>query len=503
MYRLTESHTSDISGGEISILAPGKMDTKFSLLLQNMYMRQDNKLVKLPGYKPINDNKIYSSVSGGIEYSYKGRNIKFVGGRGRIYRYGDNKLVEVYKSLTADNSVSKIHFAQMGNKMVCCNGEDVNVYYENDTFYGLNKWTLIDNFVPMKPFVFKNRVWYINAKNKSEAMHSALQDATTIEGYIDFSGVLPQADELIDIKGFLDFICFIFKNHILVYSGNVPSGENSDFSLYQVVTLPGIVSGETNLNVGNYLFLATESGIKNLQIIYPSTRITIGDFSEVNNPSVMQIIKDGADKEFYTCGYWPKENLYFWIFGDKGIVYNATYKAFSRIVFPSKTSQWKGCFNDMEGGMYVLAGGYLHEYGNDFKFNGEYPLSIWKTAWLPLHPYGALCFPKYADIFLGASKKGGSIDVQAQVYNGAFVSGDYAVGSYDVNYDNAVIASKMDSKAYDKWEEDFYMDSYNPTPLRVPLMNSGRFITLTISEKEPVNGLEFTGVCVYSDARRR
>ena len=124
-------------------------------------------------------------------------------------------------------------------------------------------------------------MWYINAQNRMEAMHSALQDATTIEGYIDFSGVLPQADELIDIKGYLDFICFIFKNYILVYSGSVPSGQDADFSLYQVVPLSGILSSQTNLQVNNSLFLLTKTGIKTLAMIYPSTKIVVNDFSQI------------------------------------------------------------------------------------------------------------------------------------------------------------------------------------------------------------------------------
>lgn len=503
MYRLQESTINDLTGGEISILAPGKMDTKFSLLMQNLYVGKDSKLKKLKGYKPLHDNKVVTSLSSGIEYIYKGRKIKYVGGRGRIFRLADNQLIEVYKSFNPDNSKNKIHFAQMGNKLVACNGEDIVCYLENDTFVGKEKWDLVDNFTPMKPFVFKNRVWYINAQNKMEAMHSALQDATKIEGYIDFSGVLPQVDELIDIKGYLDFICFIFKNHILVYSGNTPSGDYSDFALFQVISMPSILSAETNINVHNTLFLATETGIKMLDIVYPSNKISIKDFSAVNDISIMQMIKDNDDKEFYTCGYYSKDNLYFWVFGEVGVVFNGNFKSFSRIVFPSKQSQWKGCFTDVEGNLNVLAGGYLHEYGNDFKFNGEDCLPIWKTAWIPLHPYIATCFPKYADIMLGAAKVGGSLDIQAQVYNGEFVSADFSVGAYDVNYDTAVIASKMDSERQYEWDEDFYMDSLTPVPLRVPLLNCGKFVSFTFSEKEPVNGLEFSSVSVFSDRRRK
>lgn len=503
MYRLIESQFNDLTGGEISITAPGKMETKYSLLLQNLYIGYDSKIRKVPGYKPIHKNKIGTGLSRGISYIYKDKKIVYAGGKGAIYQLADGEMSVVYTSPKGNASTQPIDFAQMGSKLVAVNGDDVVCVATGDAWTDQSGWKLLDNFSPMKPFVFKNRMWYINAKNKMEAMHSALQDATTIEGYIDFSGVLPQADELIDIKGYLDFICFIFKNHILVYSGNVPSGESADFSLYQIVTLSGILSPETNLQVNNNLFLATQTGIKNLAMVYPSTKIVVNDFSQINDPEIMRIIQENDDKEFYCSGYYVKEDLYFWCFGRTAIVYSARYKAFSRLVFPSESSQWSGCFEDYEGNLNVLAGGYLHQYGNDYQFNGEDALAIWKTAWFPLHPYGATCFPKYADVLVSCAKEGGEIEVNGQVFNGEFVSQDFSVGLFDVTYKNQITASRMDKKQYYQWEEDFMMDGYTPTPMRVPLLNCGKFLSLTFSEKTAINGLEYGGVGIFADRRRR
>lgn len=509
MYRLIEQQFNDLTGGEISTVAPGKMDTKYSLLLQNLYVGRDNKLRKVEGYKPIHENRIATGVNSGIRYIY-GSSVDrtFVGGKGRIYELtpllgGGKELTQVYASPSADTSTAKIEFAQMGNKLVAVNGDDVICTLVADNWEGASAWELLENFTPMKPFVYKNRMWYINAQNKMEAMHSALQDATTIEGYIDFSGVLPQADELIDIKGYLDFICFIFKNHILVYHGNVPSGEDADFALYQVVPLSGIVSGQTNINVNNNLFLLTKTGIKNLAMIYPSTKIVVNDFSAINDPEIMRLMKEDFDENYLCSGYYVAEDLYFWCFGRAAIVFSARYKAFSRLIFPSDAAQWTGTFSDVDGNLDILAGGYLHQYGNDYKFNGEDQLCIWKTAWLPLHPYGATCYPKYADVLVAAAKPGGMLEVNAQVFNGEFVSAEFAVGAYDVDYDTAVITSKMDKDRFYTWEEDFYMDSYTPIPLRVPLMNCGKFLSLTIAEKTSINGLEFNGVGTFADRRQK
>lgn len=504
MYRLVETQFNDFTGGETSIFAPGKMETKFSLLLQNLYIGRDNKIRKIPGFKPIHTNQIGTGVNSGIYYITPERKATYVGGKGRIYQLSStNNLSEVYESPKGNASTEKIEFAQMGRKLVAVNGDDVVCTLQGTTWVGKEGWKLLDNFSPMKPFVFKNRVWYINAKNKMEAMHSALQDATTIEGYIDFSGVLPQADELIDIKGYLDFICFIFKNHILVYSGSIPSGESADFALYQVIPLSGILSGCTNLNVNNSLFLATQTGIKTLAMIYPSTKIVVNDFSQVNDPAIMKMVQVDTDKGFYCSGYWVKEDLYFWCFGRSAVVFSGRYKAFSRIVFPDESTQWTGCFSDVNGNLNILAGGYLHQFGNDYKFNGKDQLTIWKTAWLPLHPYGATCFPKYADVLISCAKKGGTVEVNGQVFNGEFVSQDFAVGVFGVEYDIPITASRMDKKQFYPWEEDFYMDGYTPTPLRIPLLNCGKFLALTFAEKSAINGLEFSGVGLYADRRRR
>lgn len=506
MYRLFENQFNDLTGGETSIFAPGKMESKYSLLLQNLYIGQDNKIRKVKGYKPIHTNRIATGVNSGIRYIY-GSSVDrtFVGGRGRIYELNGttDELDEVYVSPSADSSTAKIEFAQMGNKLVAVNGDDIICTLVADTWEGASAWTLLENFTPMKPFVYKNRMWYINSENKMEAMHSALQDATTIEGYIDFSGVLPQADELIDIKGYLDFICFIFKNHILVYTGNVPSGEDADFALYQVVPLSGILSANTNLNVNNNLFLLTKTGIKNLAMIYPSTKIVVNDFSQINDPEIMRMLQDDYDEEYTSSGYYVKDDLYFWTFGRYAVVYSARYKAFSRLVFPSEGAQWTGTFTDVDGNLDILAGGYLHQYGNDYQFNGENQLCIWKTAWMPLHPYGATCFPKYADVQVFCAKSGGTLEVNGQVFNGEFVSQDFALGMFSVEYDTPVTASRMDKERFYTWEEDFYMDGYTPTPMRIPLLNCGKFLTLTFAEKSAINGLAFNGIGVFSDRRKR
>jgi hypothetical protein len=504
VYRLIESQFNDLTGGEISTVAPGKMDTKFSLLLQNLYVGRDNRLRKVPGYKPLHNNMISTGVNSGIRYIYKDTDAVFVGGRGTIYKLGDNKeLFSIYQSYKGIASTERIEFAQMGNKVVAVNGDDVIAVLQGDSFIGKEGWKLLDNFTPAKPFVYKNRMWYINAQNRMEAMHSALQDATTIEGYIDFSGVLPQADELIDIKGYLDFICFIFKNYVLVYSGNVPSGQDADFALYQVVPLSGIVSGQTNLQVNNSLFLATQTGIKTLAMIYPSTKIVVNDFSQINDPAIMKMLQTDADLKYYTSGYWVKEDLYFWCFGRSAVVFSGRYKAFSRLVFPSEKAQWAGTFTDVDGNMNILAGGCLHRYGNDWKFNGEDALTIWKTAWLPLHPYGATCFPKFADVLVSCAKKGGTLEANAQIFNGDFVSQDFALGYFDVEYDTPITTSRMDTEQFYPWEEDFMMDGYTPIPLRIPLLNCGKFMNLTIAEKTSINGLEFNGIGVFADRRRK
>jgi hypothetical protein len=61
----------------------------------------------------------------------------------------------------------------------------------------------------------------------------------------------------------------------------------------------------------------------------------------------------------------------------------------------------------------------------------------------------------------------------------------------------------MDQERNYTWEEDFYMDSYSPIPLRIALQGVGKYIALTISEKETVRGLEFTSVGIFSERSRK
>ena len=217
----------------------------------------------------------------------------------------------------------------------------------------------------------------------------------------------------------------------------------------------------------------------------------------------MRLLQEWYEEQYACCGYWVKEDLYFWCFGRYAIVFSGRYKAFSRIVFPSQSAQWAGLFSDVEGNMQVLAGGYLHIYGNDYKFNGEDAQTIWKTGWLQLHPYGATCFPKYADVLIETDIKGGTMEVNGQVYNGEFVSQDFSLGMFDVVYPTPVSASRMDKERFYTWENDFYMDGYTPIPMRVPLMNCGKFLSLTFAEKISINGLEYKGIGVFSDRRKR
>jgi hypothetical protein len=238
-------------------------------------------------------------------------------------------------------------------------------------------------------------------------------------------------------------------------------------------------------------------------MIYPSTKIVVRDFSQINDPEIMRVIQENEGSPDFCSGYYVKENLYFWCFGRTAIVFSGRYKAFSRLVFPSPKSQWAGCFEDSEGNLNILAGGYLHRYANSYQFKGEDALAIWKTAWLPLHPYGATCFPKYADVLVSCAKDGGEIEVNGQVFNGEFVSQDFSVGLFDVIYNNQITASRMDKRQFYPWEEDFMMDGYTPTPMRVPLMNCGKFLSLTFAEKTAINGLEYGGIGLFADRRRK
>jgi hypothetical protein len=494
----------DISGGETSIFAPGTMDLSQSRLLQNLYVSRSGgkpSLSLVPGYKALNGSPVYSPLNNGFYYKNGEIENIFVSGQGKIFRQTGDVLSEVYSGWNTTSTARKIYFAQMMGKMVCANGEDICVYYDGDSFHGKTAFKLLNNFVPDKPFVHKGRMWYINAKNKMEAVHSALQDPLTMEGYLDFSTVLPQSDELIDIKGYMDFICFIFKNHIIIYSGTTPSGQDADFALYQIINLPGIISPDTDLNVANSLFIATTSGIKALQIVYPSSKVTVNNFSSNNEAEIVKVIQENANKEIGSI-YCQKMNWLMFMFGDTVFCFNNIYGGWHRLKFPNDKAQITSFFSNTAGDTYLTTSGYLCKYGNDFLFNGQQQLPIWKTAWIQLHQYASVCFPKHCDLLVKAALPA-QIEVQAEMFNTDFVAFDYAVGEFSLNLDIDKQTSKMDEAQFYPWENGFYMDSLSPNTIRVPLMNAGKFLSLCIIGRGALQGFQIDGLTVYAVAGRR
>lgn len=494
----------DLTGGETSIFPPGKMELSQSRLLQNLYVSRSGgkpSLSLVPGYKPLNTTPVYSPLNNGFFYKHTQAESIFVAGQGKIFKQIGDTLEEVYSGWNTTATARKIYFAQMMGKMVCVNGEDICAYYEGDSFHGKTSFKLLENFAPDKPLVHKGRIWYINALNRMEAGHSTLQDPLTMEGYLDFSTVLPQPDELVDIKGYMDFLCFIFKNHIAVYSGTTPSGESADFALYQVINLPGVVSADTNLNVGNSLFIATTSGIKALQVVYPASKITVNNFSSQNEAEIVKVIQENESKNF-GCAYCQSLNWMMFMFGDIVFCFNNIFGGWHRLKFPNDKAQITSFFTNTAGDTYLTTSGHLHKYGNDFFFNGQQQLPIWKTAWVQLHQYANVCFPKHCDLLVKSGLPA-QIEAQAEMLNTDFVSFDYAVGEFSLDLDIDKQASKMDDTQYYPWEEGFYMDSLSPNTIRIPLMNAGKFLSVCIIGKGALKGFQIDGLTIYTAAGKR
>lgn len=503
MPNLFSEAFSNFSGGEASIYPAGVMEAKNSRLLENLYIKKDGVIGVVKGYKPIHSNAVLNTLDNGICYYKNGVKQTFVSGQGKIYRLVNNTLQLSYTiwSSYPPSEIPKIYFEQMGDYLLAMNGDTVCAYYDGGTWYGKEGFTLLENFTPTKPFIHKNRLWTINSQNRREAGYSALNNPLEVEGYLDFKSVLPSYDELIDIKGYLDFICFIFKNYVLVYGGTTPGGEGVDFYLFQIIPVSGISSADGNLFIDNNLFFITASGIKALDVIYPSNKITVNNFSLPNDTDIMQAVKDN-ESGIYGVIYNQEFNWLQFLIGDKIFIYNRTYGAWSRIKFPSNKSQINGFFRNKEGEQYCVTGGHLHLFGNDDKFNGDDIIPIWQTAWLTMHKYAPASFPKFCDLMVQSALES-TIEVQATLFDRGAVAFDYAAGEFGITCDVGKQKSVMDDDQSYPYDEGFELDSTSPQYIRIPLDNCGKYIRFTFIGKGEVKGLEFSGLVLYFAAGRK
>jgi hypothetical protein len=448
---------SNFSGGEAFIFPQTAMKHKYSLLMQNCYISDRGTIKKVPGYQKLNETSCGVNLTSGFEFKMpNGFTELLVAGGGKIFKFSGGSLVEIYTGL---DTSARVNFSSIGNTCIITNGVNAPLKYNGTSITTLGGSPPATSF---KTHVHKGRVWFIERNNKMLVSHSALNNPESQEGYIDFQFVLKRGDELVDMFTYIDMHVFMFKNHIAIYSGQTPSGTNSDYRLVQLIEGSGALTTNVTLNVGTDLFFLSAGGVKSLTQVVTTGNLNVGNISTLIDP---QFLKDVAEANEFSAAYYPKLNWGLLKVGSKIYIYSYALKAWTRIV----GADCNFMFSASDGKLYFCGNGFLYEYGIGRTFAGVNPIMQWDTAWIQLTNFGNKASLKLAEITIYTDK-----DTTVTLF--------YA---YDVSpFDTMLLIQVKDSNnltidGITDWDSIPALELHNtPDAARIPIFGRGRTMQL-------------------------
>ncbi len=478
---------NDFTGGESSIYPFMATPKKYSLKMQNCHISETGGLAKMPGYVRVNTNFVDLDIKTGFEYNKNdGSSITLAAGNGRVMKLNTDVPMTLVDLSTGYNAAAKMWFAQFNNICVFGNGVDTPKKYDGTTVSSVGGLPSGTKFC--KPHVHKGRLWWTDSANRMMAYHSALraiEDYTTADnaGYIDFSFVLPVGDELQEILTYVDLLVFIFRNHVVLYSGNDPTS-GGDFNIVQIISGVGGVSPDSTLPIGSDLLFIHDSGIKSLKQAVATGNMTVGDVSKDEVTAIQREIRIGleTDKPFAVAHY-PQRGWSCFLINEVVWIYSYNWRAWARLV----NANVLGLMNLMDGSMYLLGNGYIFNYGGSWGFDGGAINMAWESAWIPYSRAHYKGYPKTMEIMFG---KGVNTDISVGV-------------SHDMNIivpGNIQVlpgTSFMDTVQPNPWDESFYMDqSIEFGPMRLPVFGYGKAVQVAISNISTNGPIEWTNILI-------
>lgn len=478
---------NDYSGGESSVYPYLTMPKKYCVKAQNCHVSESGGMAKIPGYSRVNLNKLDQQIKTGFEYKKNnGTNITLSAGGGKVFKLNGNTLSDLKTGL---NASAKVWFAQMNDVLVFGNGVDAPQKYDGTTVSDLGG--LPSSTLFTKPHVHAGRIWWTDSVNRMMAYHSALravEDYTTASnaGYIDFSFVLPCGDELQDIITYVDLLVFVFRNHVVIYSGTNPT-TSGDFAVVQIISGVGCVSPNSTLPLGSDLLLIHDTGIKSLRQIVTTGNMTIGDVSKPVATSIQREIKyalaNGSD---FSTAHYPKRGWSCFLINGVVWIYSYIWKAWGRMV----GADVFGLFNLMDGSMYLCGSGLLYNYGGYWSFDSE-PINMqWESVWVAYSGRSFKGYPKIMEMMFGKGVNI-SLDVMLSHDMNAVMPGNIQTIQTKPGI------SFMDSEQQETWDEAFFMDSVTEFgPLRLPVYGSGKAVQIILSNISTKGPIEWNNILI-------
>ncbi|KAF0218792.1 MAG: hypothetical protein FD174_2575 [Geobacteraceae bacterium] len=477
----------DFSGGESSIYPYLAMPQKFAVKLQNCHVSETGGLGKIPGYSRVNLNPLEIAIKTGFEYKKSdGTTIILAAGSGKIWKLNVNVLEDLKIGL---NGAAKVWFAQIADKCIMSNGVDVPMIYDGAAVPNLGGLPVNTKFI--KPHVHKGRVWWTDGINRMMAFHSALnapEDYTTAAnaGYIDFRYVLPRGDELLDIVTYVDLLVFLFRNHVVIYSGTNPTA-GGDFRVVQVISGVGVVSPNVALPLGSDLLFLHDTGVKSLRQVVTTGNMSIGDVSKYEATAIQREIKYGlALGNDFAVAHYPQRGWSCFLINEVVWIYSYIWKAWGRMV----GADVNGLFHLMNGRMYLCGTGLVYDYGGYWSFDQTPINMVWESPWMPYSRQNFMGYPKIMEMMFG---KGVNINLDVMISHdmNAVMPGNIQTVQTKPGI------SFMDAPQADTWDNAFFMDSVTEFgALRLPLFGYGKAVQIIISNISTQGPIEWNNIII-------
>ena len=472
---------NDFSGGEASIFPYTAMPSKYSMLLQNLYVSERKTVKKVPGYEKVNSaGSAGVNLWTGFEFiKNDGTSIKLVAGGGEIFKITGDTLTPIESGL--DNG-EKVYFSSMNDLCIMTNGiaADGPMKYDGATVSALGGSPPATTF---KTHVHKGRVWCLERDNVMLATCSSLNNPEEYtggtSGYIDFKFILKKGDVLMDMATYVDLHVFIFKEHIAIYSGTTPTGTDANYQLVQLIEGVGAVATGCCLGMGSYFGVLYKSGLKSLKQIITTGALSVGEISDPIDPALRaQIAANPAG--FYSMAHYPKLGLILMVTGDITWIYSYAWKAWSRM--PSTAIQF--VFVTQDGTAYFCGNNYVYKWNEALgTFDDATIATVWKTAWLQMSRNGLFVYPTVGELGILSDTKPITFAVDQWTEASTAVVGSVSA---------TLLSGVADFDSLSPLAEDVH------DHVRFPMFGRGRKMLMQVANTSNIPGFELCELVIQS-----
>ena len=494
-YRNRPIQVDRLFGGETSRHGLHGMRPGMSHKLENCYNTENETVKKMPGFVP--------AQTAGEGYMASGYEFIMIDGTKHLFFAAATGATSVYEligttmvtvSSTPFTGSEKPSFVSMNNKcyMVCGDG----VLYEYDgvaTFFGI----VGGAGIPAEAFklhVYKDRMWAIDKADRMTVLCSAdgdPSDWTTVDnaGSANFTSILGEGDELLDMATFVNYIVFFFRNHILIYSGAapIPSGE---WTLVQQIDRTGVTQTGVIQPVGTDLWYVHDTGIKSLRQVVTTGAVNVRDVSEVIDETLVPTIVAATRRGSI---HYPARKWVMFLADDFIWIYDYGIKAWSHIKFDTvgiPSRQVHDMMITSEGIVYFMGGEELLRFdvGFHWKYTAISDIAIemeWNTANIIIAAKGNNTFPSMLELHI----------VPVTLASGTItVSWEFDHNGHVYTYPHAIevqqIIGVLDIDGVTDWDAIDPLDGYLQEHIYVPLEGEGKTMDITIKHSFAA-GVEF------------